>query len=377
MRIVLLAFHFAEYTSALALALAAHHDVLLVLNRENFESEVGRLDVFAGHPHLHVRFISRSTNPMGIVQRAAALVQLVRGFRPDVLHCQEDTRDYLALALPFLGRMPMVLTVHDPRPHSGLDAQRRKRSRHGAYQRQMRQRADAVIVHGDLLVSDAEQEIPRLRGAIHALPHGPLGLFFGSSASTGTSWQAGSCLFFGRIEQYKGLPFFVDAIRMLHRDGVAVQGVIAGRGTQLDLMKPDLIGDPAFRVIDRFLSPQEVHDCFVQANVVVVPYLDATQSGVVAYAFGLGRPVVATRVGGLPEVVHEDVNGLLVPPGDAAALAAALRTVITDQALSTRMASASAVLGLGELSWPIIAERTVGVYERLLPARTSGAATHG
>jgi glycosyltransferase involved in cell wall biosynthesis len=165
-------------------------------------------------------------------------------------------------------------------------------------------------------------------------------------------------------------------VRQLHGEGLPVLGVIAGRGSQLDAMRPGLVDDPAFRLIDRFLTPQEVHDSFVQANVVVVPYLDATQSGVVAYAFGLGRPVVATRVGGLPDVVHDGVNGLLVPPRDAAALSGALRAVLTDPARAQAMAAASLRMGADELSWDRIAQRCGELYASLLRQRVVRAG-HG
>jgi len=67
-----------------------------------------------------------------------------------------------------------------------------------------------------------------------------------------------------------------------------------------------------------------VESYFVAADLVVLPYVSATQSGIVQIAYNYDRPVVTTDVGGLPEVVQDGRTGFLVPPGDAAALAAAI-----------------------------------------------------
>lgn len=364
LRVVLIALHFAEYSIALARALSVHHNVLLILSRNNFVNEVGDERVFDGFESLQVEFISHTRNPLGILPRAIKLVSLIRDFQADVLHCQESSRDYLALALPLLGSAPFVLTVHDPRPHSGLDSVRRNRSRHGLYVRQMRRRADLVLVHGAALVAAAEQEMPRLASRIFNVPHGPLGVL--ASQPLNTDWQVGNCLFFGRVEQYKGLPYFVQALRLLQDEGVPVHGVIAGRGTDLDRLSPTLINDPGFTVFDRYMLPAEVIDCFQAAHVVVAPYLDATQSGVLSYAHGLGRPIVATEVGSLPDAVQDGINGFLVPPGDARTLADAVRTIVLDPARSRAMAKASADLATGPYSWQAIALLTDRAYRQAI-----------
>ncbi len=83
------------------------------------------------------------------------------------------------------------------------------------------------------------------------------------------------------------------------------------------------LGDK-LRVVDRYVPNEEVAAYFRCADAVVLPYVSATQSGIVQIAFGLGCPVITTRVGGLPEAVEDGRTGLVVAPCDAAALAEAI-----------------------------------------------------
>ncbi|HYE78730.1 MAG TPA: glycosyltransferase, partial [bacterium] len=80
----------------------------------------------------------------------------------------------------------------------------------------------------------------------------------------------------------------------------------------------------SIEITDRYIPNDEVGDWFAQADVVVLPYRSATQSGIVQIAYGFDLPVIVTRVGGLPEVVEEGGTGLIVPPEDPAALAEAI-----------------------------------------------------
>jgi glycosyltransferase involved in cell wall biosynthesis len=84
------------------------------------------------------------------------------------------------------------------------------------------------------------------------------------------------------------------------------------------------LGGDAVRFVDHYVPDGEVGVYFAAADVVVLPYTSATQSGVVQVAYGFGRPVITTAVGGLPEVVRDGVTGLLIPPNDPRALAGAV-----------------------------------------------------
>ena len=368
-RVVLIGLHFAEYSTHLARALSEHHSVLLLVNKSNFQQEVAEDVEKYANPNLEIVEIPHAQRVSQVIQSAASIVSTIRRFEPQIIHCQEDTKDYLAMALPFLPHVPFLLTVHDPKPHSGQDALRKLKSRHALYGEQLRRKANGVIVHGERLLQMARDALPHVRNKVFSIPHGPLGTLQCGNSATG-AWERGNCLFFGRIEEYKGLPIFVEAIRKLRFEGLDVKGVIAGRGTELDLLKPQLQVDSAFELRNYFLSPKEVVYCFRRANVVVMPYKDATQSGVAAYALGIGRPIVATNVGAIPDMVIPGISGLLVPPNDSVAVAAAIKRIVEHPILAKTLAYGALQLGLGDYSWTCIAIQTTNAYQTLLKVDT-------
>ena len=90
-----------------------------------------------------------------------------------------------------------------------------------------------------------------------------------------------------------------------------------------------------------------------------MPYLNATQSGVVAAAFGNGRPVVASRTGGLVDAVTEDADGVLVAPGDPAALAEAIGALLDDAPRLARLGEGARRAAAGAFAWSHIADEVI------------------
>lgn len=136
-------------------------------------------------------------------------------------------------------------------------------------------------------------------------------------------------LYFGMIRGYKGVRYLVKAMPLI-LEQIPAQCLICGefyeeREETRTLIR-ELNLDAHVRVTDRFIPNESVHLYFCAADIVALPYVAATQSGVVQVAYNYNRPVVVTRVGGLPEAVIEGKTGYVVPPEDPAAIAnAALR----------------------------------------------------
>lgn len=148
-------------------------------------------------------------------------------------------------------------------------------------------------------------------------------------------------LFFGFVRPYKGLQDLIQAVALARRSA-ALRLVVAGEFWEPRARYDRMIGalglDDAVTIVDRYIPDEEAVQYIAAADVVVLPYVRATQSAVIPLAFHVGRPVIATTVGGLPEAVEDRQTGLLVPPGDPVALAAALTACFTD-GLAERLAA--------------------------------------
>jgi glycosyltransferase involved in cell wall biosynthesis len=134
-------------------------------------------------------------------------------------------------------------------------------------------------------------------------------------------------LFFGYVRAYKGLDVLINAMPMVARD-FDVELVVAGEFYDDRRKYEELIStvapDGLITLHPDYASTEKVRDYFSAADVVVLPYRSATQSGIAQIAYNFDVPVIASDVGGLAEVVKDGKTGYVVPPGDAEALGAAI-----------------------------------------------------
>ena len=147
-------------------------------------------------------------------------------------------------------------------------------------------------------------------------------------------------LFFGFVRPYKGLEYLIQALPLV-QSKIKVHLLVVGEfwsSPEFYQRYAQEYGvEDAITFVNRYVPDEELGPYFDIADVVVLPYIAATQSAVVQLAFGFGKPVITTRVGGLHEVVQDGVNGLVVPPQDEVALAAAIIRYFThnlNQAMS-------------------------------------------
>jgi glycosyltransferase involved in cell wall biosynthesis len=179
-------------------------------------------------------------------------------------------------------------------------------------------------------------------------------------------------LLFGLIRPYKGADVLLRAFAEMEIENAEVW--IAGRPFGVDmgeLRKQAESTGNTVRFVDRFISDSEVPALMRRADVVTLPYRDVEQSGVLYTALAFGKAIVATDVGGFPEVAASGGGGTirLVPPGDHAALGEALTAVISEPAERARLEAAAAAAAAGPYSWDSIAAETLSLYGRLLEGR--------
>jgi glycosyltransferase involved in cell wall biosynthesis len=317
--------------------------------------------------HLVVHSSARSLHPASWrISRQALRFAISRG--ADVLHVDDvDVSPRLAIALPGFRRLPIVLAVHDPEPHTGERNWRKGLARSLAYRRA----AKFVLYNAAFQarfaarngISPSDVTTTRL-GVYDVFTHWP----------SGHAAQGQTVLFFGRLSPYKGLDVFYDAARQVAQRIAEARFVVAGRPVRgyVPPSPPSLTHGGVVQVIDRYLSNSEAATLFRSASVVVCPYRDATQSGVVLTAFAFRVPVVATAVGGLPEYVVHERTGLVVPPGDAAALAAAIERVVMNHAFAAQLSRNIGEAASEEFDWRHTVEALLETYRRACDVRLGG-----
>jgi len=295
------------------------------------------------------------------------VAKAIKAFRPDLVHFPLSHPWNPIMAL-MVAPTPVVFTVHDPIPHSGARWRHVTEVTHQI----MYRRAERIIVLCQFSLSLLPR---RLKSKATVIPHPVFEHYrVGVPPSKPVRPRA---VFFGRMEPYKGLGIFCQAAARLKAEGVNADFVIAGAGRLADCLR----GTPpaAVTVVNRFLSEREVSELLAGATVLVLPYTDATQSGVLAAAYAVGLPVVATRVGSFPEFVRDGESGLLVPPNDHSALAAAIRTVLLNPPLREKLSRGAEALGRTVLSWDEVVNRHIELYTNTVMATcgsSSGKSDH-
>jgi len=218
---------------------------------------------------------------------------------------------------------------------------------------------------GFVAMSDAvEKDLLSLRpdAALMLLPH-PIYDHFGKKPSReeacrrlGLDPARKTLLFFGLIRPYKGLDILLDAFRELDDD---YQLLIAGEPygsfdpyqTQIDALP----GKDRVRAFPRYIPDSEVKDFFGAADLAVLPYRSATQSGISAIACHFELPLVVTDVGGLKSTVGERGTGIVVPQAAPGDIREAIERFFADPALRAHMQEAIR-REKERLSWPVFCE---------------------
>jgi glycosyltransferase involved in cell wall biosynthesis len=320
----------AQHTAMLAKALSDQADVLVVSFTRQYPGWLfpGTSDRDPATPrltHPAPEYIVDSLNPL--TWRRA--VQAIAGFAPDFVLIPWWTVfwagcfSYIAGALRRRG-IPVRFLCHNVADHEAAGWKTRA-ARH------VLSKGESFIVHSAAERTVLQSLIPGARTAVH--PH-PVYTQFPDPAHALPRRARIELLFFGLIRPYKGLPVLIDAMARLKDQDLFL--TVAG---EFWTAKEDTLGHiersgtvDRIEVIDRYVSDGEAADLFARADFAVLPYLSATGSGVVPLAYRYDTPVIASRVGGLPDVVAEGKTGILVEPGSPENLADALASLTPEKA---------------------------------------------
>lgn len=358
LKVALVSFDFGEYCVRLASGLAQDPETDVHLFLPDYEAEP-HLGTLSKSVKLQVFKKPRLRQPFSQFRMVTNLVRKIRKINPDLIHLQSGHL-WFNWALPFLGDRPLVLTIHDPSIHVG-DADSGKTPQwvldRACY------RARQRIVHAPQVKESLLQRLPIPSSSVHVIPHIRIG---GDEVPEQVCADENLILFFGRIWEYKGLEYLIRAEPTVTSKVPQAKIVIAGRGEDFDRYRRLMVHPENFIVYNEYVSDEKRADLFRRASVVVLPYTEASQSGVIPIAYHFGKPVVATDVGGLPDMVEHGRTGLLVPPRDANALAEALILLLQNKELRRQYAENGRRKMSTECAPEIVARKTRNVYLQAL-----------
>ena len=343
-----------HYVSQLVNAISKKEEVIVIapvgIERKTFLKDVKITELELGT--VIKKFLFNTL----IFTRPIKFLNIIFKEKPDIIHCNHNHL-WLGFFLPFLSKYPIITTIHDVNPHFGS---RKFDKLIGKYL--YLKFSDCLIVHGE----KAKKEL-NFKKKCFIIPHGDYS-FFLDYQKENIDEGRNTILFFGRIEEYKGLEYLIKAVTYISNHFQDIKLIIAGSG-DFCKYKNLILNDKKFEVHNRFILDEEVPFFFQRARVVVLPYIEGTQTGIIPIAYAFKKPVVVTDVGSIPEVVDDGKTGFIVPSKDSNALAEAIIKLLKDDKLRKEMGENAYKKMEEELSWDKIAEKTIEAYKTVLNSR--------
>ena len=253
-----------------------------------------------------------------------------------------------------------VQTIHDPFPHTGEDSS----SKAKLYSTAISQSDHLILLNKKqknefcrTYKIDPKKILINQLGVYDVIRH---------FVKPNYKNKENNILFFGRISPYKGIEYLCEAMKIVNKQVPDATLTIAGGGNlYFDIEPYRKLGYIDIR--NHYVNMEELASLLSSCELSVCPYTDATQSGVVMTSFSLGKPVIATKVGGLPEMIEDGKTGLLIPPKDSNALADAIILLLKDKERLQRMSSyINTKYENGEKTWSYIANKYINLYSSII-----------
>ena len=359
MRIVIFGTEYIESSVIdLANSLSKSCEVILITSSESFPEEYCN---FLSENILVKRFsMPRMRNPKSFFV-IRDIVKKIISFKPDILHIQSNGHVWFFSALDMLRRLNIVNTIHDSRQHLG-DQQSRGNYLLNMIGKLYTNRYTTHTVHQKILLSKIIKVHAEKIDVVPLAGHS----IYSRINNKNFSEKKNSLLFFGRIWPYKGLDFLIKIAPLISAVIPDLKIIVAGRGEDIDQYKNMIKNKDTFKFVNHFIDVKDVSGFFQRASIIVIPYKEATQSGLVPLAYSFSKPVVATNVGGLPEQIQDGIHGFLVPSGNEKYFAFKVLQLLTNDKLRFKLGKNAKKFYDTTLSEDVISSRLMKTYKKTL-----------
>lgn len=283
----------------------------------------------------------------------------------NVIHAHWWVPAGLASALARRHGRPFIVTLH------GTDVAVANRLPGGtAAMAAVLRRATTVTAVSSFLAAAAARA---LGVPVHAIPLTPMPMAMTKFPDPDAA-RSGA-IFVGRLTQQKGVHHLLDALARLRRTGLSIDLTVVGDGPERAALKAQAIALGLPVMFTGFVPPERVFDHLAGKRIFILPSVNEGLGLAVAEALALGVPVVATRSGGIPDLLRDPEAGALVPPGDPGALAEAIRMVLAEDRFAIGALRAGKAIA-ERLSPEKVAEQFEGIY-RAARGRSSRGSVAG
>jgi len=274
----------------------------------------------------------------------------------DIIHFN-GSNGVLPILIFLLRKHKLIFTIHDLYSHSGEETRLNFAKKLNTF---IIKSKYPVIIQNRVDYNLITHKCLKKSKKIEFIPFGILDIYC-EFINKNSDLPQSDILFFGRISPYKGLDYFVEAIKILYTNNISLKTIIAGDG--IFNFHPDEIERYNIKLINRYISNDELYHLLINTKVVVCPYTDASQSGVVMTAFAFKKPVIASDVGNFPEIVKNNITGFIIPRQNANALALKLKELFSHPTMLKQIEKNITCFNFdSEYSWQSIATKLEKLY---------------
>jgi glycosyltransferase involved in cell wall biosynthesis len=356
-----------QYTAEIANAVSNHAEVTVVgskgINEKYFSCNVNVVKCFDS--------FSFSMNNLKKLFSLGTLssfysfknLKVIKDIDPDIIHLTTPIIPPLAIYMSYYGldrKYPIIYTKHGIVSNSGLKEKFLEEYVLGAFEKMIQ--CQKIIVH---TLKDKETFL-KLRNVdekkVDIIPHGIYSFFkaYGNEFQT----EKNTILFFGNIREYKGLRYLIQAVPLILKVIPNLKVIIAGEGDISEFSSFIENNKFVFEIYNEFISDSKVSELFQRSEIVVMPYTKMSgQSGILNIALAFNKPIVASDVGGINEVIDDGKNGLLIPPRDPVKIAEAVIKIFQNNNFQLSL-KLNLEKTANEFSWDNISRKHVEIYRK-------------